>query len=273
MSEFDDATTLVSAESDGGTARFTATIDDRWRIGEAVNGGLVMSLLAKAATSHPQLSALPDAVSLAAVFSAPTAPGPAEVTVQIVRAGRRFGSVAATLSQDGAERARALVTVGDLSVSTTDPVVIEPPIELPDPDDCLRTSEAPVLTHSTLLQRISLALDPTTTTWAEGKPAGRGEMRGWFEFTDGREPDALSLLLVLDAMPPTAFDLGIMGWVPTVEFTGHVLRRPTPGPLRVRTHTPYAAGGTQIEDAQIWDSSGALVAVARQLATYRPPQD
>ena len=73
------------------------------------------------------------------------------------------------------------------------------------------------------------------------------------------------LALALDAFPPVAFDLGLYGWTPTLEFTGHIRRRPQPGWLRVVLSTDNVGGGLMEEDARIWDSAGNLVAQSRQL--------
>src|SRR6185369_598975 len=70
--------------------------------------------------------------------------------------------------------------------------------------------------------------------WAVGKPSGRGELRGWLRFDDGREPDTLALLTAVDALPPATFDLGVTGWVPTLELSCHVRAAPAPGALAVR---------------------------------------
>ncbi|WP_371788150.1 thioesterase family protein [Streptomyces griseoaurantiacus] len=100
-------------------------------------------------------------------------------------------------------------------------------------------------------------------------PSGKGEMRGWFGLADGREADPFSLLLAVDALPPTAFELGLSGWVPTIELTTHVRARPAPGPLRVSVTTRNLAGGFLEEDAEVWDSADRLVAQSRQLARVR----
>ena len=76
----------------------------------------------------------------------------------------------------------------------------------------------------------------------------------------------LTLLLAVDAMPPTMFELGLMGWAPTLELTAHVRARPAPGWLRLRHETWNFAGGMFEEDCEVWDSSGRLVAQSRQLA-------
>ena len=79
------------------------------------------------------------------------------------------------------------------------------------------------------------------------------------------------LMMALDALPPVAFDLGMLGWTPTLEFTGHIRRRPAPGWLLVSLVSENVGGGLMEEDAKIWDSAGHLVAQSRQLCGYRMP--
>jgi len=102
-----------------------------------------------------------------------------------------------------------------------------------------------------------------------GEPSGQGVISGWVRFADGREPDVLGLLWALDALPPVAFDLGLFGWVPTLEFSAHLRARPAPGWLQVQLRTENVVGGLMEEDARIWDSSGRLVALSRQLCGFR----
>ena len=112
-------------------------------------------------------------------------------------------------------------------------------------------------------------LDPATLGWATGEASGHGELRGWVRFEDGREPDTLSLLTVVDALPPASFDLGISGWVPTLGLTCHVRAAPAPGPLVVRQRARHVAGGRVDEECDVWDSTGRLVATGHQLAGVR----
>jgi hypothetical protein len=169
------------------------------------------------------------------------------------------------------ERIRVMAAYGDLSALPDDVRTSATPPDMPGYADCVGTDDAPegsapIPGSTAIVQRLDLRLDPATAGWAIGAPSGRGDMRAWLGLADGRDHDALSLLLAVDALPPTAFDLGVKGWVPTVELTVHVRCRPAPGPVRVAITTRNLAGGFLEEDAQVWDSAGRLVAQSRQLA-------
>jgi hypothetical protein len=105
--------------------------------------------------------------------------------------------------------------------------------------------------------------------WALGEPAGRAEVRGWMRRDDEADPSPLDLLVFADAMPPVTFDLGLMGWVPTLELTVHLRGLAAPGWLRVVQRARLLRDGWLDEECEIWDSAGRLVAQARQLAGYR----
>jgi hypothetical protein len=94
-------------------------------------------------------------------------------------------------------------------------------------------------------------------------------MRGWVRFSDGRAADPLALLQVVDALPPTSFDLGLASWAPTVELTVYVRGLPAPGWLACVVTGQLWQGGWFDEAAEVWDSAGRLVAQSRQLAGAR----
>jgi hypothetical protein len=207
-------------------------------------------------------------------------PGPAVIRTEVVRTGRTMSTGTATLVQfaeDGTEveRLRVIAAYGDLDALPDDVRTTAKPPAIPPYEHCLGADNAagdapegePAIPGSTAIAgRLSLRLDPATAGWAIGAPSGKGEMRAWFGLADGRDPDPLSLLLTVDALPPTAFEMGLSGWVPTVELTTHIRRRPAPGPLRVAITTRNLAGGFLEEDAEVWDSEDRLVAQSRQLA-------
>ncbi|WP_405744795.1 thioesterase family protein [Streptomyces sp. NBC_01525] len=268
-SEFDRDTAVVRRAP----GRYDAQLSAGWTIIRAVNGGYLLALMGRAlgdALPHP------DPFSVTAHYLTASVPGPATLRTEVVRTGRTMSTGTATLVQtapDGTEveRMRVLASYGDLAALRDDVRTSAKPPELPPYEHCLGTGSAPdggsaIPGSTAIADRLDIRLDPATSGWAIGAPSGKGEMRGWFGLADGRDPDPLSLLLTVDAMPPTAFDLGLSGWVPTVELTCHIRCRPAPGPLRVAVTTRNLAGGFLEEDAEVWDSADRLVAQSRQLA-------
>ncbi len=257
MSELDADTDVT----DRGAGRFTVDVSGRWNVGERPNGGYLTAVVARAMAAAVER---PDPLTVTTHYLRPPEIGSAHVDVEVVRAGHTHATVQGRLEQGGGERLRALAVFGDLDAPAvrSAPVLqaAEPPALLPL-DDCVageRTIE--------LNDRFDVRYDPRTVGWARGEPSGVGEVMAWLRFADGREPDPLALLLVVDALPPTAFSLGITGWVPTLELTTHVRRRPAAGWLRVAVRTRLVAGGYLDEDAEVWDAQDRLVAMSRQLA-------
>lgn len=258
----------VQSRPDG---TYDGHLDGVWSIGAAINGGYLLAACANALRQTFLDDGHPDPISISAYFLTAATGGPARFATEVLRRGRSMstGSVALTQTNDGqaVERVRALATFGDLSALPDDVQTFADEPELPDVEQCAGTDLAPKEFRETnpLLDRFDLRLDPDTVGWAIGKPTGRGVIRGWLRLADGREPDPLSLLLALDALPPVTFDLGLPGWAPTLELTAHLRAVPAPGWLKVVHSTRNYAGGLLEEDAEIWDSRGRLVAQSRQL--------
>ncbi|MFJ6708510.1 MULTISPECIES: thioesterase family protein [unclassified Streptomyces] len=244
-----------------------------WTIISAVNGGYLLAVLGRAlADTLPH----PDPFTVSAHYLTASQPGPAVIRTDTVRTGRTLSTGQASLLQYDAEgneveRIRVLASYGDLAALPGDVRTTATPPAIPPMDQCFGPEDgpAPVDGSSAITERLMLKLDPSTLGWALGAPSGKGEMRSWFGLADGRDADPLALLLAVDALPPTAFEIGLKGWVPTVELTVHVRHRPAPGPLRVSVTTRNLAGGFLEEDAEVWDSADRLVAQSRQLARVR----
>ncbi|MDQ0774342.1 hypothetical protein QF026_002808 [Streptomyces aurantiacus] len=277
-SEFDRDTAVTRREpgvpgTPGVPGVYDIDLSAGWTIGNALNGGYLLAVLGRALAD-----ALPhsDPFTISAHYLTASRPGPAVVRTDVVRAGRTLSTGQASLFQyddEGreTERIRVLASYGDLDGLPDDVRTSAKPPAIPPVDQCFgpEDSPEPVPGVSAIADRLMLKLDPGTLGWALGSPSGKGEMRAWFGLADGRDADPLSLLLAVDALPPTAFELGLSGWVPTVELTVHVRSRPAPGPLRVAVTTRNLAGGFLEEDAEVWDSADRLVAQSRQLARVR----
>ncbi|MFF3857484.1 thioesterase family protein, partial [Micromonospora sp. NPDC002575] len=265
-SEFDRDTATTQREP----GVYDTFLSPGWTIFGAVNGGYLLAVLGRALADT-----LPhgDPFTVSAHYLSASRPGPAMVRTETVRTGRTLSTGQASLLQrddDGheVERIRVLASYGDLDALPDEVRTTATPPEFPPMAQCLGPADgpAPDSGDQPIADRLMLKLDPATIGWALGQPSGKGEMRAWFGLADGRDIDPLALLLSVDALPPTAFDLGVQGWVPTVELTVHVRCRPAPGPVRVSIATRNHAGGFLEEDAEVWDSAGRLVAQSRQLA-------
>ena len=263
-----------------GEGAYSAELDGGWVVGGGVNGGYLLAVIGNAVRTSLEATGHVDPFSVSAHYLSASVPGPATVSTHVVRRGGRFSTVAATLSQevDGVPTPRitSLATYGDLERAhdaATDATAAALHLALPAPDlppreQCLRASDAPedFKKVAPLLDRFGTLLDPATAMWAIGKPSRQGVIQGWFKLADDRPLDPIALLMVVDALPPTTFDLGLPGWAPTLELTAHVRARPAPGWAVVRHATRTVAGGLFEEDCDVWDSTGRLVAQARQLA-------
>ncbi|WP_416973110.1 thioesterase family protein [Streptomyces sp. 4F14] len=272
-SEFDRATTLTPRDP-GVPGVYDIDLPAGWTIFGALNGGYLLAVLGRAlgeTLPHPH------PFTISAHYLSASRPGPATVRAEPVRTGRTLSTGQASLFQydeTGAEveRIRVLASYGDLASLPDDVRTSAKPPAFPPLPHCVGPEDAPgSADQQPIAQRVMLKLDPATVGWALGQPSGKGESRAWFGLADGRDADPLSLLLAVDALPPTAFDLGIKGWVPTVELTAHIRALPAPGPVRVAITTRNLAGGFLEEDAEVWDSEDRLVAQSRQLARVTLP--
>lgn len=246
---------------------FDVALDPGWAVGGKPHGGYLLRTAVAAAldAEHPH----PLAVS-AHYVSSPE-PGQLNIDVERVRRGRRVTTSRVRLTQGGVARVEVLLSAGSLGPDER-PHWSSPggPPDLPALQTCPRIpSIGPTGRVVGYFDHVDARLDPATTRWATGDPQGHAEVRGWMRRADGVDADLLDLLVFCDAMPPVTFDLGLMGWVPTLELTVHLRALPAPGWLRVVQRARLLQDGWLDEECEVWDSRDNLVAQARQLAGYR----
>ncbi|MEM8768858.1 MAG: thioesterase family protein [Pseudomonadota bacterium] len=259
MSHYDDEIAVTRLDDN----HYRGHVHGSWNIGDNPNGGYLVSIALNAlldALPHP------DPVSVTTHFLRPGSPdADCDVTIDIVRTGRTLSTARATLSQDGKERITMLAACADLDTSAgvDTPLTLEAPT-LPAPEDCVQRSEKTQGLHLPILSRLDTRLDPSC---AKAGESGRARMAGMIRFSDERDPDTRSLLLFTDAFPPSPLPyLGLIGWVPSLELTVHVRRRPAPGWIFAEFESKDLNEGRMLESGALWDSTGALVAQSRQLA-------
>lgn len=257
---FDVDTRLIAGEANCWAGR----LDPNWNIGQNPNGGY---LAAVAMSALEQLTPeQPDPLSMTIHYLRPGSSGQeCEVSAEVIRPGRTISTLRASLNQAGKQRLEVLASVGNLGADPSDdkPTLTIAAPAIPSPDDCIGRTGGIQGVDLAILNRLEIRLNP-----AHAEPGnGNAEMSGWVRFNDGRPADAKACLLFADAFPPAILgQLGLVGWVPTIELTVHVRRRPCPGWIQARFVTHDLGDGRLIEDGMLWDEQGNLVAQSRQLA-------
>jgi acyl-CoA thioesterase len=243
-----------------GEGRYTTRLSAAWSIGANPNGGYALLPVLRAMVDA---AGRPDPVSVTVHYLRPAAPdADGEITTHVVRAGRSGTNVTGTLVQDGTTRLTVSAILGDLSVPVSEApdlglTVAAPAI--PPPEVCVDRSELGQGIELPLLSRLDVRV-------STDRDDGTATVDGWIRLRDGTSPAALWLPLLADAFPPALHArIERVGWVPTLELTVHVRRRPAPGWVQARITCDDVAGGWMVETGTLWDATGALVARSRQL--------
>ena len=253
---------VASAVTPAGDGEFKATLDPGWAVGDRPHGGYLLAVVARAALATAPDTA-PDPLVVSAQFLRPPLCAPALVRTSVRRSGRTVTVVHAVLEQDGQACVEAIVTCGVLpsgDASWQDlPVLPASP-----PADAFDVGAHPDYPFK-LGTVCQLRLDTATAGFVTGECGLPPLMRGWVQPRD-EPPDALFALVAGDISPPVVFNLGRLGWSPTVQLTALLRTRPAPGWLRVQAEARAVHDRWFDEDHTVLDSAGRLVCQARQLA-------
>jgi acyl-coenzyme A thioesterase PaaI-like protein len=255
-----------TAVSPQGESRWQAEVHRGWRIGSVANGGYVLALVGRALSEALHQ---PDPLSINAFYLAPVALGQVEVAVESLSETRSTHFASADLKQEGELKLRATAAYTDLDkLKGPDWANVAPP-DVPAFDDAASLA----MSHLEIHQSIDLRMVQGVEVFNEGKTNDSGEFIAWLAHKDGAAPGPIDLLMFADIMPPPIFTIyGAYGWVPTVELTVQVRRKPAAGPLLARHNTHQVTRGVAETDTEIWDSKGDLVAMARQTYKVRMPK-
>lgn len=257
---FDDAiaATAISAN------KFNANVNPGWDIRGVANGGYVLALVGSA-MRQAALGREPNTIT--AHYLAPLSAGGAEINTEVVKQGKRFTTVLATVRQGNRDAVRAIGAFGEIP-DPSDGLAhtAGAPPELPSFEECAPRNSASANFPVALMDHVDVRLHPDDSGFARGQFSGKPVVRGWFAFPDRRPIDTLAILLATDSFPPALFNLtGAPSWVPTIELTAHIRALPAPGPLRCIFSSRFIQGGMFEEDGELWDARGVLVCQSRQL--------
>jgi acyl-CoA thioesterase len=255
MGSFDEATTVRRADE----GRYTTELDAGYGFEQALNGGYLMAILARAALDA---SGRPHPISTSTSFLRVARPGPAEVHVDSRKSGRTADVARVSLVQNDAPVVEALITTGTLDGDARPLYSVEPE-ELPPLAECVTFDN----TKEGFAAQVDLRYDGAAMGWLDGRPSGRPEMRSYFRLRDeAYEPDGVLLALAVDSLPPVVLNTGAYGWSPTVELTWHMRAVPAAGWLTLHGRGRLVSDGWFDEEVEVWDSAGKLVAQSRQIA-------
>jgi acyl-Coa thioesterase superfamily protein/acyl-CoA thioesterase superfamily protein len=262
------AATAVRPLGDGS---YIADLPPLWTVGSKPHGGFLAALLARTAIAVASGGGAPplEPLAVSAQFLSAPSVGPVLLRTDIRRAGRRATVVAVVLEQRGRSCVEGTVTVGRLPRER--PAWSDLPSQPAEPPgNALDLATLPAASVYKVASACDVRLDPNGAGFLHGHVGDPLRMRLWVR-PKGEQPDALFGLVAGDVSMPLTFNLGRMGWSPTVQLTTLVRSRPAPGWLRVLVESRAVHGAWFDEDATVVDSAGRLVCQSRQLALSAMP--
>lgn len=257
MSDFTEASQVTSVAENVYRAELSAD----WTVGDKPHGGYLLALLARAGVAA--LDGI-DPLALSAEFLRPPSAGPATLHTEIRKTGRTASVVAVRLEQDGRDCVMGTLTAGALPDEDSAWTDLPDFAAEPEADslDFGSELEGPSKVGKRTELRISRRNGAIFTDRRAGDPL---QLRGWVRLPP-EHTDVFFALVACDVLPPLTFNLGRLGWSPTVQLTALLRAKPAPGWLRVQTEARSVTGSWFDSDATVLDSRGRLICQARQLA-------
>ncbi|MGW0634752.1 thioesterase family protein [Nocardia salmonicida] len=248
---------LTATES----GRWQAVVDDSWRGWTGPHGGALAGLLIEVAQ---RVSSREDPVRAADVrFLGRPATGAFTLRATEHAVGRSTTILDVIAEQDGAPVAAATITLGATNATAIPAHSARPAPVVAAPPDCalfqLPPEIVPVGTHFV----IRPAAGPLPLSGAD-----EAMMCAWIALDPALPLDAPSLAVLADALPPGLFPLLTAPVaVPTVTLSLQLhadLTHPGDTPVLVRAANVSSGDGWSVDDTDIWDGEGVLLATARQ---------
>lgn len=252
-----------------GGARYGAQADESWLQGRGAYGGLVAALLVRAMEHE-----LADGLRLARIttaFCAPLLPGPIEIEVEVVRAGRNVSTLAARLRGGGSDGGPVVaIAQATASRAREHPMTLVAPMPpMPSVD---AVSDGPEEHYIPVFaKRFSFrqCIGPRPFSGE-----GPGTVGGWCRLNEDGPIDGPLLVALLDAWPPAAVGLS-PGWCPVASLEMSVEFEAS-APIAAGTWLFYQARCERIGDgladerSTLHAADGTRLASAQQLIALLP---
>ncbi len=284
--DFDRATAIRPL----GDGRFAGEVEDGWGAPPGPNGGYLAAIIVRALEHELAPAGERQLRTLATHYLRPSQPGPIEVAVEVVRAGRRFSTGRATVFQNGKETMTALgafSTTGLPAAATWSPLLPDTapaptrdgdrlPSDRYRPDSVAWLETTPEMPSIVSRVKIAPRLGGIPFSGRDLAPGQAAETGGWIELPTPRQIDAAYIALLADVWwPPSLEPLSAPAIAPTIDLTVHIRADLPPGglpdqPVLGRFRTAAAVNGTMEEDGELFLADGTLIAQSRQLALLAP---
>lgn len=249
----------ATAVSAAGPGRYDTELTPYWSAYGNPNGGYMAAISARAALAetgraHP--------TSVSTTFLKAARPGPADLEVTAMSAGRTLATARVVLRQQG------VIVLESTVVCTDAPTGDVPghPDALPVPEEKCTPPTVPPGVGPTILDSVSVRYAPGNGPRDPAEPDD-AIVTAWVRMLTGEDPDALISIVAADSLAPTPFRWGHTGWSPTVAMTWHLRAQPVPGPLAVTCAAGQVTADNWFDErAVVLDSAGRTVAHAWQIA-------
>ncbi|UIJ33779.1 thioesterase family protein [Allobranchiibius sp. GilTou73] len=261
MTTFDRTTRVHPSPAPGmnvPATSFVANLDETWSSLIGVHGGYVASLMVHAAEL-----VLPDRVvrTVSTSFLRPASVGPADVALEILRAGRSFSTLSASVQQAGRTVAVSRITLLNPvdGVGWTTPTAHDRPAPI---DRCLPFETPPSIAH---FGQADFRIDPATVPTGDPE-VGEGRIAGHIRPIETRPIDARWLVAMGDWFPPSPFRrlAPPVGGI-SIDYTVHLHRTLPADPdlwLEGAFTTAQNVGGIALEHGTLATPDGVPVAEA-----------
>ncbi|GAA5444024.1 hypothetical protein Misp06_02207 [Microbulbifer sp. NBRC 101763] len=242
-------------------------VPEGWSQGRATFGGLVATMLQEKMTAE----VAEDSSLRSATFSfvAPVGAEAVQRSAEVLRAGRSVTQVQGHLCQGGTVVLAGLASYGRGRDSSVKVGVATAP-EFSKPEQCMALpyieGVVPEFTQK-FDYRIALGQLPFSGTQER-------QLGGWVRFKDGSENTVSisHLLALIDAWPPATLPMlktpapaSSLTW--TVEFMEPLPNHKASDWWQYLAEVEQAGDGYAVIQARLWDVSGKLVALSRQMVT------
>lgn len=263
MSPLADAFHLHRTDTD----RWRTNIPADWFGWSGPHGGAVAAILTEAATELAD----PGSVALSCDLRFVGRPdgGEFELGASARRVGRSGQAVDVVGSQSGQPVVSASVVLGQVRDDGLGRVQTRTAPAVPAPAACAPIGIAPIVAAGAHfdLRPAGAALPLSGATEAR--------MIAWVRLRPELPVSAAMLMIIADGLAPGIFPLLTSPVpVPTVQLSVHLHAAPAtvaPGPLLVDASNVSTHGGWSIDEADIFDTAGQLIAQARQLRRVLAP--